>query len=847
MPIRQNLMHCLFPALVGITLLGTSLTEADTGDVIDDALPEATNVTWCATADGNEAGAVWADVDEDGTYDTQVVLTTLTGEAAIEPEFTSGKWYFHSFIDVHCGGASPYHQRGRFRIHFVDILAPGFVWNDPTTWVFKAVPALSIRLSNDGCYSYTDPRYTDPAIHPVHTAHAYRELGQTDLLAMAEGIGVHNFADPGGTGIKELNITTDFCESILNDLILCSDAASPNCGGAPPAEPGVALAFDVSGSMGWAHDGTVGVPAAEQRLTFAKAAANAFLTAMNDLGSGVASFGISGFPNHPQVGCSAEVISPMTLVNDANIANAITTTVPGLNAQGSTPLLAGLGTSIGMFTSEHPRTVVLLSDGYHNCPNTVTVSDPAVLTAINNAVAASTTVYTIGFGRPTDIDHPLLDALANETHGDFHDVTGPTFDPATWDPATALAKAYTDILADALDLETGLDPLAVLDPGKSLVKELAVNEHDSKVSVIVTWRTQRRDQVRVTLRSSDGVDVSPSGSGVRYHQGATYTVWTIDKTFLAVPGKVGPKPWQLELHGPRDGAPEPVHYTVLMDSELKLESDFGEARLATGVKPRVTARLSAADRPVLGAKVQLTMARPNGSAGTWLAQKSVERKALDAMTPDKRADGISPLTRKLRWLVDKQGVQLPKLETQRVPLRDDGTHGDAKAGDGVYTAVIDALRFDGRYAFHFAAEGETAGGNPFRREARVHRWIAGHPSAKTTSIEIRRIVGQKPAQLAVRVVPRDLYGNYLGPNLGGFIRVEPHWGRRRGEIIDNLDGSYTQILEIPTTLNEDVPLTVTVRGVKMESIWRPGSKPRPDLRPPAHGGSISMPGRQVVK
>jgi hypothetical protein len=819
-------------AMLTAALLGACAARADTGDILDDALPAATNQYWCDVTAGGFAGAVWADVDADGSYDTQVVMSTLSGEAAIEPEFTSGKWYFHSQIDAHCGGSYPYHQRGRFRFHFVDILAPGFVWDDPSTWAYKAIPALSLRLSNDGCFSYSDPRYDDPAVHPQHVAQAYRELGQSDHVATVSGYGVHNVADVAGTGIKELNVTTDFCESILDDLILCNDAASANCNATPPAAPGVVLAFDVSGSMGWAHDGTPGVPPDEQRLSFAKEAASAFLTVFNDHGGGVADFGIVGFPNHPQSGCNAGVVAAMTLADDASTTAAITGTIPGLTAQGSTPLLAGLATGLGLFSDQIQRAVVVLSDGYHNCPSSVTVSDPAVLAVINDAVAASASVHTIGFGRPTDIDHPLLEALASETGGSFQDVTSPAFDPAAWDPATALAKAYTEILADSLGLETGLDPLAVLVPGKPLADTVAINEHDTKVSVVVTWRTLRTGHVQVALRASDGTSVPASGAGVRRRDGDTYTVWTLDRAFLSAPGKVGADRWQLELWLPKAERPEPVHYTVLMESDLKLALDFEPRRLATGEQPRLTARLLAGGRPLPGAEVNVRVARPDASFGTWLAERKADVPVTGGGSiPGGRADNLSPLARKLRLLVDKQGMRLPSLETSALKLLDDGTQGDARARDGAYTAIAERLRFDGRHVWHVVAEGRTAGGTPFRREARVERWIRALASAKNTAISVqRRSVDANRAELVVHIVPRDLFGNHLGPNLGGFIRVRPSWGRPLGEVVDNLDGSYEQTVAVPASLEQPVALAISIQGVEMTAAWRPGGPTR-GIRP----------------
>ena len=77
-------MRVCLVLLMGLTF-GT-YSHADTGDVIDDFLAAATGVRWCVTPTGSQAGAVWADVDADGTYDTQLVFTTASGEASVYNE-----------------------------------------------------------------------------------------------------------------------------------------------------------------------------------------------------------------------------------------------------------------------------------------------------------------------------------------------------------------------------------------------------------------------------------------------------------------------------------------------------------------------------------------------------------------------------------------------------------------------------------------------------------------------------------------------------------------------------------------------------------------------------------------
>src|SRR5262249_41017353 len=146
-----------------------------------------------------------------------------------------------------------------------------------------------------------------------------------------------------------------------------------------------------------------------------------------------------------------------------NLAN--TTTIPGLTPTNSTPLLAGMATAKAMLEGQRKSVIVLLTDGYHNCPTPATIGDPSVTALIASLNASGIRLFSIGFGNPTDPDYPLLQGFATQTTppgfvgSQFYDVTTPGFDPATWTPATALDMTYKSILVDALGLHTATDPL----------------------------------------------------------------------------------------------------------------------------------------------------------------------------------------------------------------------------------------------------------------------------------------------------------------------------------------------------------------------------------------------------
>jgi hypothetical protein len=506
----------------------------------------------------------------------------------------------------------------------------------------------------------------------------------------------------------------------------------------------------------------------------------------------------------------------MTNVNDANIANAVGVTIPGLTADGSTPLLSGLSTALGTFTTgQDRRAVVLLSDGYHNCPSLIAPDDPEVTAAIANANAAGARVYTIGFGRPADVDHPLLEGLAAGTEGEFYDVTEPGFDPATWAPSTALHAAYVEVLSGALGLDLGADPSGVVKAGQRVTREVPVCASDKAVTFYLSWATRRAGTLDLTVLSADGMPVTAGDPGVRMHEGATYKIITVRQDFLSQPGKVGGAPWRIEIDaGDLPHASEHYQYSVLMDSDVNMQVDVGDRQTFAGAPLTIKVRLTGNGKPLTGVEdVHVRIAPPSVSAGKWFAENAVSAGEL-AEIPAKIGDETLPdVLRKARFLADGRKVKWPaRPEPSQLPLFDDGTHGDRAANDGEYANVFSDTQKEGSYAFLFQATG-MAGDCSFHREARRDLYLRVR-CAPGSLAEVR--VEKLPSyangidRLRVTATPRDAWGNLIGPRRAKRVSIRPAWGRTVGEIQDNLDGGYSQLVETPARLEQPQEFVVTV-------------------------------------
>lgn len=607
-------------------------------------------------------------------------------------------------------------------------------------------------------------------------------------------------------------LTLDFAEEVTKLAVaaLAELAELYSCG--------IVLLFDTSGSMSWRHDGAMGVPIEEQRLTLAKEASYPFLEMLNDFNSGKANFGIATFPSHPASNCSAQVVTPMTLITESAKNTAISTTIPALTTENNTPLINGLETSVDMFGWETNKAIVLLSDGYHNCPIHVEAGDTEFNNLVIDLNGKSTKVYTIGFARPGDVDHHFLDELAAETGGEFRDVTSsPGFDPYTWHPATDLQGTYKAILADGLGLETPFDPMGVIVSGETETHEIKINENDRKISFFLSWVTPQMGRLKITIITSDGNTLPATGTGISFHEGKTFRIISLDKSFLSQSGKIGPEPWTIEIHSSELDENEREHYqcSVIADSKLKMRTELDKISYKTGDVVKLTARITEGENPVLGLNdVKVIVTRPEEGFGNWFAMNKVTPEELEKISKKRGVENLPPVLRKAIYLTDVRNVEIPgRGGPVSLILYDNGTHGDVIASDGTYTNIFPDTIKEGTYSFYFQSSGSTKEGNTFVREDLIQKYIIVNIETGNILTDVVNLpwVENKVKIFKVIITPKDMFGNFLGPRYSGTIKLTSSQGTFIGTIFDNLDGSYHQNLQLDAAIDvKKVDITVNV-------------------------------------
>jgi hypothetical protein len=179
-------------------------------------------------------------------------------------------------------------------------------------------------------------------------------------------------------------------------------------------------------------------------------------------------------------------------------------------------------------------------------------------------------------------------------------------------------------------------------------------------------------------------------------------------------------------------------------------------------------------------------------------------------------------------MLSVRGIDFPgRISAATLKLFDDGTHGDIHANDGNYTNTFSDTVKEGTYLFHFYATGVTQDGNTFERDTEIQTYLSPRYSSEHSKIDVESIEGNEEIQ-RIRIIftPMDSLGNHLGPGYASAISVNITWGQPIGELQDNLDGTYSQEFELPTSVAKDADISVQMRGEVKSVNW--DDAPTPD-------------------
>jgi hypothetical protein len=353
------------------------------------------------------------------------------------------------------------------------------------------------------------------------------------------------------------------------------------------------------------------------------------------------------------------------------------------------------------------------------------------------------------------------------------------------------------------------------DAGKT--ETFQINESVRRATFALSWRGDRRPEaLTFSLIAPDGTPVSLSLADVQ--TGPFYKVASVELPFpsttpsasatpsvaMAAPPQVPTRhagTWSMVLH-PSLRSQEVAYraHLIVDDADVRYQFSAPTAGLGVGEPIPLSLWVQRGNQTLTGLEdVEVTIHRPPTGFGTFLATNSVSGIQL-AKPIDLSGDRFQGLAEKKAFLLLQNDTLRKALApvAETISLFDDGLpeHGDAKAGDGVYSALYTKTQRPGAYKLDLSFRlGGPDGSSVVRTDSRTLNVGIETFDLSKSLIDVRPIRTKRGgAAYDVRVLLIDKYGNYLGPGhkLGTTIALPGQkWGGRRLLLADNLDGSYS--------------------------------------------------------
>ncbi len=579
----------------------------------------------------------------------------------------------------------------------------------------------------------------------------------------------------------------------------------------------IVILLDTSGSMNRDPDGTYGVPEEQTRIYKAKQASNYSIELLNLYKKDVTKIGVVTFPAHPDACPSSDIVYPLNDLDDATKITA-QTEIDSMVASGGTPMAHGIETAQNMLNFDaSDRNIILLSDGYHNCP-----SNDFPLELVNQTPIK---IYTLAYGHSGEVDHDLLRDISNESGAGEE---GEGFYVAENTTLVDLVPVFKSIIADMMGLYSPIDPAVSINQEETKNHSVSITELDDKISFSLSWgdanfASSQQPPLQLKIITPGGLVIDPtitsSIQDIDYISGNAYQIYHIQGDYLA--GKTGT--WQMQVDANNLQDMQTVyHYSVIMESDLGMDVSFDKSNYGTGDSMLIQASILENKWPASLDKLTVKVRRPDEGPGNWYAKNKATVDEMKKIPMEKDGEILPDVYRKYLALTKILDVPYPSTYSETtLILYDDGKHGDGKARDGVYANYLRGIEKEGIYTFSLFAEGRTSKNNLYTRDRIIKKYVTVNvdPGSSIAEAKLVKTLENGFAQYEVTLVPMDSLGNYLGPGYSRLISFKTQEGELIGGLVDNLDGSYTQSLKIDTAKTEAV--TINIKGVEIKQEIKP--------------------------
>lgn len=600
---------------------------------------------------------------------------------------------------------------------------------------------------------------------------------------------------------------------------------------AAPRDPvSLEMVFDISGSMSLQAT-PAGCSPSRTRMQALKDAAQSIFDILGSYSLPGDKLGMVYFSS---TATPFSVVSGTNLknANDAAERDAIRTDLNGRAPTFSTSMGDGLRAAqdSGFATDTNPtKRVFLFSDGEQNtlpcvgAPNTAPCNSAVPPFQVGgSAYPAGISVCTVTVGQFSGPAYVLQQSIGQTTCGSggyVHAVIDDPMNPNACAQATNnLTTFFTQKLANLLvgdKLENVRDVTGNIVAGTDSAEKFFANANDVSLSILLSWSARSESVPRALpfrLKAPDGTLIDPS-TVTQFRRGMSFT--TIRVPLFLNGAVIRPKgEWEVQLLGTQLQESMDYHMIVMLDN-ADIASDFNVdiQDAGTGEPIPVRVKVTEGGAPVTGANVVAQLAGPENGVGNILSKTETP-----SGTPNTGGDVIrSDAQRKLLLLLeDPASASLFKDKTlPSVVLLDNGqaANGDTTANDGIYSGLFNGALQEGHYRFIVNLRAPSAANGDFQRTQLLNVYVRPKPTAANTALAVLSSAVQPDGSVIVRLraTPKDIFGNYLGPDHLGRMHIKSSDGTVAMPLADTLDGSYEISYRLPST-SSNPDITVEVFG-----------------------------------
>lgn len=539
----------------------------------------------------------------------------------------------------------------------------------------------------------------------------------------------------------------------------------------PPVTRDVMVVFDRSGSM-VQDDGT-----GRQKIEVARDAVSLFVqlvAAGTGNRVGLVSFSTTASAPVDQALTDVTGASKLALIGGAPYSGGI---VGGLQADGVTSIGDGIEAARLQLPvavpGANPRAILLMTDGVQN--------QPPMIEEVEGALG-DIDLHVVGLGTEANLNGPLLSALAAAHNGQYVRAGN----------GLALEKFFSQAFGNIFAAGILMDPEHGLAAGDLTGERLRFQVcGEESITVVAGW--DRTDAALfLEVRTPAGAVLGAATPGVEDASGRSWT-------FLRIPlphGGARDGEWTVNVARPAGGGeftppPPALRYfvNVVPQGGPRLLRLPDRRRYYTGdrINPLAMLRYAGGGWPH-GGEVTVTVSRPDAGVGNLLANA----KPLPPATVD--GDTIPAHQTTLAALEAQAGAPLIGYTEEEIRLFDDPANTEGRfEPTGIFgRPLTELLTMEGSYTFHFHARygHDCRGTRELVWSAHVDVGVDPGRTEVTTTQGPERPDGTRDVTFVL--VPRDRYGNLLGPGRGDAVSVTGAAGTTlRGGMTDSGGGSYT--------------------------------------------------------